>query len=66
MLNSVGLQNPGVEAFIADDLPWLKQQGTIVIANMAGACADDFVFLGDRLSLSDLVMLVINISCPTV
>ena len=66
MLNSVGLQNPGVEAFIADDLPWLKQQGTVIIANMAGACEDDYVFMADRLSHSDVDMLEMNISCPNV
>ena len=66
MLNSVGLQNPGVEAFIADDLPWLKQQGTVVIANMAGACEDDYVYMADRLSHSDVDMLEMNISCPNV
>ena len=66
MLNSVGLQNPGVEAFIADDLPWLKQQGTVIIANMAGACEDDYVYMADRLSHSDVDMLEMNISCPNV
>lgn len=66
MLNSVGLQNPGVEAFIADELPWLKQQGIVVIANMAGACEDDYIFMADRLSGSDVDMLEMNISCPNV
>ena len=66
MLNSVGLQNPGVEAFIADDLPWLKQQGMVIIANMAGACEDDYVYMADRLSHSDVDMLEMNISCPNV
>lgn len=66
MLNSVGLQNPGVEAFIADELPWLRQQGTVVIANMAGACEDDYAYMAARLSASDVDMLEMNISCPNV
>lgn len=66
MLNSVGLQNPGVEAFIADDLPWLRSQGGVIIANMAGACEADYVYMADRLSHSDVDMLEMNISCPNV
>ena len=41
ILNSVGLQNPGVDHFIDKDLPWLKKQNTVVIANIAGNTADD-------------------------
>ena len=66
MINAVGLQNPGVEAFIADELPWLRQQGTVVIANMAGACEDDYAYMAARLSASDVDMLEMNISCPNV
>ena len=42
MLNAVGLQNPGVEAFLENDLPWLKEQGTAGIANIAGSCPEDY------------------------
>lgn len=66
MLNSVGLQNPGVEAFIEHELPWLRQQGTAVIANMAGACEDDYAYMARRLSQVDVDMLEMNISCPNV
>ena len=42
MLNAVGLQNPGVDHFIEKDLPWLKQQGTAIIANIAGNTPEEY------------------------
>ena len=42
MLNAVGLQNPGVEHFIKNDLEWLKQQNTVIIANVAGSTQEDY------------------------
>ena len=44
MLNAVGLQNPGVEHFINVELPWLKKQNTVVIANAAGSTEEDNKF----------------------
>ena len=46
MLNAVGLQNPGVDHFIREDLPWLRQQGTAVIANIAGNTPEDYCEIG--------------------
>lgn len=66
MLNSVGLQNPGVEHFIQDDLPWLKQQGTVVIANIAGNTPEDYCRMAERLSETNVDMIELNISCPNV
>lgn len=66
MLNSVGLQNPGVEAFIAEELPKIKGKGTVLIANAAGSTADDYINLVARLSDSDIDMVELNISCPNV
>jgi dihydroorotate dehydrogenase (NAD+) catalytic subunit len=66
MLNSVGLQNPGVEYFIRDELPWLKTQGTVVIANIAGSTVDDYCAMAARLSETDVDLLELNISCPNV
>ena len=66
MLNSVGLQNPGVEHFIQDDLPWLKRQGTVVIANIAGNTPEDYCRMAERLSETDVDMIELNISCPNV
>lgn len=66
MLNSVGLQNPGVEHFIREDLPWLRKQGTAVIANIAGNTPEDYCCMAERLSETDVDMIELNISCPNV
>lgn len=66
MLNSVGLQNPGADRFLREDLPWLKRQGTVVIANAAGRTEEDYCALAERLSDSDVDMIELNISCPNV
>ena len=65
ILNAVGLQNPGVEHFIENDLEWLKSTGTVVIANVAGKTLDDYHKICARLDgLVDMIEL--NISCPNV
>ena len=66
MLNSVGLQNPGVEAFLNHELPALKGVDTILIANAAGSTVESYVALVERLSDSDVDMIELNISCPNV
>lgn len=66
MLNAVGLQNPGVDHFIEHDLPWLKQQGTVVIANIAGNTPEDYCAMAEKLSDTDVDMIELNISCPNV
>ena len=64
ILNAVGLQNPGVEAFIENDLEWLKSK-TRVLANVAGSTIEDYSEICARLDgLVDFVEL--NISCPNV
>ena len=65
ILNAVGLQNPGVEHFIKDDLEFLKDKGVVVIANVAGSTLEDYKLICRRLNgLVDMVEL--NISCPNV
>ena len=66
MLNAVGLQNPGVEHFIKHDLPWLKEQNTKIIANIAGSCPEDYFEMAKRLDSTDIDMIELNISCPNV
>ncbi|MDR1805300.1 MAG: dihydroorotate dehydrogenase [Clostridium sp.] len=66
ILNSVGLQNPGAEHFIREDLPWLLRQGVVVIANAAGSCMEDYVENARLLAASGIHMLELNISCPNV
>ncbi|MDE7329790.1 MAG: dihydroorotate dehydrogenase [Clostridia bacterium] len=65
ILNAVGLQNPGVERFIEYDLPFLKEKGIVIIANVAGSTLEDYGNICKRLDgLADMVEL--NISCPNV
>ena len=65
ILNAVGLQNPGVEKFIKDDLDFLKSKGIVIIANVAGRTLEDYAAICKRLDgLVDMVEL--NISCPNV
>ena len=66
MLNSVGLQNPGVDYFIAHELPYLKQFNTKVIVNVAGRSIEDYCEVAEKLSETEVDMLEINISCPNV
>lgn len=65
ILNAVGLQNPGVEHFIDNDLSFLKSKGVVVIANVAGNTLEDYGKICNKLDgLVDMVEL--NISCPNV
>lgn len=67
MLNSIGLQNPGVEAFCANDLPWLAAQGLAVIVNVSGHSVDEYVAVAKRLDREPAVSaLELNVSCPNV
>lgn len=66
MLNSVGLQNVGVESFIEKDLEFLLSTGTVVIANAAGSTVQDYVDIVKILSASKVHMIELNISCPNV
>lgn len=66
ILNAVGLQNPGVDHFIKYDLPWLREQNTRIIANIAGNTVDDYCAMAEKLSESDVDMIELNISCPNV
>ena len=66
ILNSVGLQNPGVDKFINYYLPRLRTQDTVVIANIAGAVIDDYIAVAEKLDATDVDMIELNISCPNV
>lgn len=66
MLNSVGLQNPGVDAFVEKELPWLREQGTKIIANLSGNTVEEYAILSEKLSVPGVSMLEVNISCPNV
>lgn len=67
MLNSIGLQNPGVEAFCAGDLVWLADQDVPVIVNVSGHTAEEYAEVAARLDGERAVSaLEVNISCPNV
>ncbi len=66
MLNCVGLQNPGIDYFIENELPFLKKQGTVLICNIAGNTIEDYCEMAERLSEVDIDMIELNISCPNV
>lgn len=67
MLNSIGLQNPGVEVLKQRDLPWLRQQNATVIVNVSGHSLEEYAAVVDALEASDDVdAYELNISCPNV
>ncbi|MGL4744607.1 MAG: dihydroorotate dehydrogenase [Dermatophilaceae bacterium] len=71
MLNSIGLQGPGIDAFVEHDLGWLATTGARVIASIAGSTAAEFAAVAERLvtspAFADTVVGVeVNISCPNV
>jgi len=65
IINSVGLENPGVEAFINDELPFLKSFDTKIIANINGFSKEEFVEL-TKILTSLVDMIEVNLSCPNV
>jgi dihydroorotate dehydrogenase (NAD+) catalytic subunit len=66
MLNAIGIQNKGVDHFIAEDLPWLTRQGATVVASIAGNTTEEFVKVADKLRTGGrrLAAVEVNISCP--
>ncbi len=66
ILNSVGLQNPGVDAFIKHELPFLRQYDVKVIANISGNTPEEYGEMCEKLSAAGVDMIEVNISCPNV
>lgn len=66
MMNSVGLNNPGIDAFIEKELPKMRKLGTNVIANIGGGCTEDYVEAVTKINEADVDMIELNISCPNV
>lgn len=66
ILNSVGLQNPGVQAFIEKEIPYLRQFDTKIIANASGNTVEDYQYMVEVLSDSDVDAIELNLSCPNV
>jgi dihydroorotate dehydrogenase (NAD+) catalytic subunit len=66
ILNSVGLQNPGVEEFIKNDLEFLRSFSAAVIVNIAGNTIDEYCRMAEILSDADIDAIELNVSCPNV
>lgn len=66
ILNSVGLENPGVDSFIDDELPWLLEKDTNIIVNIAGKDYDEYSFMAEKLNSTKVDAIELNISCPNV
>ena len=66
MMNSVGLENPGVQGFIDKELPFFKELDTVKIVNLGGATLDDYVKGVELLNNQQIDMIELNISCPNV
>jgi dihydroorotate dehydrogenase (NAD+) catalytic subunit len=67
MLNSIGLQGPGIDVFLDRDLPWLVDHGARAVVSIAGGSVEEYATLARRLADADGVAMVeVNISCPNV
>ncbi|MDE5618503.1 MAG: dihydroorotate dehydrogenase [Clostridia bacterium] len=66
ILNSVGLQNPGIDYYLEHYDEWLSTMGTAVIANIAGSKLEDYVAIATKINESKADMVELNISCPNV
>ena len=66
MLNSIGLQNPGVKHLMEDDLPWLREVGATTIVNVSGHSFQEYVDVLQALEDAPVDAFEINISCPNV
>ncbi|MDL2230032.1 dihydroorotate dehydrogenase [Treponema sp. OttesenSCG-928-L16] len=66
LMNSIGLENPGIPAFIEKELPALRELGPAVIANLSGSTAEEYTEGARLLSASAVDMVELNISCPNV
>lgn len=67
MLNAIGLQNPGVDAWLEDDLPWLVARGATTVVSIAGDTVEDFVHVARRLrGMEGVDAIEVNLSCPNV
>lgn len=66
MMNSVGLQNPGVDGFIEHELPFMLGLGTAVIANLGGDTMEEYITGAEKLDSTGVDMIELNISCPNV
>lgn len=66
IMNSIGLENPGVEHFIKEILPEMRKIDTVILANLGGHSVEDYLIAAEMLNEADIDMIELNISCPNV
>ena len=66
MLNSIGLQNPGIDKVIEEDIPFLRKYDTKIIINICGHTMQEYVFVAEKADSCDIDLIELNISCPNV
>ena len=66
MLNCIGLENPGVEVFLKETLPRIRQYDMNVIVNISGSSVEDYGLLAEKIDATDITAIEVNISCPNV
>ncbi len=66
ILNCVGLQNPGIDRFIEEEIPFLRQFDTKIIANVSGSTVEEYEGMVEKISDADVDLIEMNISCPNV
>lgn len=67
MLNSIGLQGPGIDQFLEHDIPWLAEQGARVIVSISGETVEEYASLARKLrGINSIFGIEVNISCPNV
>ena len=66
MMNSIGLENPGVKHFIEEILPEMRKMDTVILANLGGHSVEDYLIAAEMLNDADIDMIELNISCPNV
>lgn len=66
IMNSIGLQNPGVDKFIEEELSFLSSQDTTIIANVGGSTVEEYILAVEKLNDTDIDIVELNISCPNV
>ncbi|MSS43681.1 dihydroorotate dehydrogenase [Anaerosalibacter bizertensis] len=66
LLNSIGLQNPGVDRYISEELPHMEKYDTVIIANVGGSTIEEYVKTIEKLNNTNIPIIELNISCPNV
>jgi dihydroorotate dehydrogenase (NAD+) catalytic subunit len=66
LINSIGLENPGIQSFIENDLEYMRRLGPAIIANLSGSSSDEYVKGAALLDNSSVDMIELNISCPNI